>query len=94
MCEEIANAALELDSKENITCLLVMFPGAGMGDPSYPATDASAARWLMGRRGVLRRRADRKRSWGAGSTPATRARRRQLKRRNRNHPEVAVIVAC
>ena len=55
ICKEIADAALELDSKDNITCLLVMFPCAGMGDSS-PATDASAARWLRRSEEVMGRR--------------------------------------
>eukprot|EP00578_Thalassiosira_sp_NH16_P001969 CAMPEP_0181130392 /NCGR_PEP_ID=MMETSP1071-20121207/29838_1 /TAXON_ID=35127 /ORGANISM="Thalassiosira sp., Strain NH16" /LENGTH=602 /DNA_ID=CAMNT_0023216457 /DNA_START=179 /DNA_END=1987 /DNA_ORIENTATION=- len=83
MCEEVIDTALELDSRDNMTCLLAVFPGAGMGSgPPSGASHASSTK-----RGVMGRRMYRERSWGDDSTPAKRALER-LEARRRKHREV------
>ncbi|KAL7523392.1 hypothetical protein ACHAWF_000502, partial [Thalassiosira exigua] len=71
-CEEVLDTALELDSKDNMTCCLVVFPAAWMGRRSG-REDA----------GVSGRRRDRARAWGRDSTPAGKARARAEERKRK-----------
>ena len=63
ICEEVIDIALELDSWDNMTCCVVIFPPCVM-----------SGRLTKGNllRGVMKRRLSRERTWGAKSTPATR----------------------
>ena len=89
VCEEVIDTALELDSRDNMTCLLAVFPPAGMrtadhcvARPSLPLTGGSPYS------GVLRRRRERNRAWGKNSTPAKRAAGRFEERKRRHQREV------
>ncbi|KAL7538358.1 hypothetical protein ACHAWF_006066 [Thalassiosira exigua] len=75
-CEEVLDAALELDSKDNMTCCLVVFPPAGTGRRGRRSGRGAAA-------GVLGRRRDRARARGRDSTPAGRARARAEERKRK-----------
>ena len=68
ICEEIIDMALELDSRDNMTICAVFFPA--VNGRSAPNIDS----------GVLKRRMDRKKSWGSDSTPAKRAQLREDER--------------
>ena len=97
VCEEIIDTALELDSRDNMTCLLAVFPqaGMGMGIPSVQSSPSSSSLLSIGGGiggGVLRRRRERNRSWGKGSTPAKRALAR-LEERKRRQREVLARAA-
>eukprot|EP00580_Thalassiosira_gravida_P008307 CAMPEP_0201632388 /NCGR_PEP_ID=MMETSP0493-20130528/6041_1 /ASSEMBLY_ACC=CAM_ASM_000838 /TAXON_ID=420259 /ORGANISM="Thalassiosira gravida, Strain GMp14c1" /LENGTH=570 /DNA_ID=CAMNT_0048103905 /DNA_START=126 /DNA_END=1839 /DNA_ORIENTATION=+ len=61
ICEEVIDTALELDSRDNMTCCVVFFPAAKIGSHN----------------GVLKRRTNRSKSRGRNSTPAKRAQLRQ-----------------
>lgn len=82
ICEEVIDTSLELDSRDNMTCLLVVFPGANMSTEVTNNTASSG--------GVMRRRLERERSWGHDSTPAKRALRRLDERRTK-HREVLAL---
>mmetsp|Transcript_16388 Transcript_16388/g.35426 ORF Transcript_16388/g.35426 Transcript_16388/m.35426 type:complete len:571 (-) Transcript_16388:120-1832(-) len=81
VCEEMIDAALELDSRDNMTCLLVVFPGANMGTPGEANNNTT---------GVMKRRQDRERAWGNDSTVAKRAHLR-LEERRKKHREVLAL---
>lgn len=84
ICEEIIDTALELDSRDNMTCCVVVFPSAKMGSTSARNTSSSNIS------GVMKRRSDRERSWGYDSTPAKRAQLR-LEERNKKRREVIAL---
>ncbi|KAL7532432.1 hypothetical protein ACHAXR_005433 [Thalassiosira sp. AJA248-18] len=93
ICEEIIDTALELDSRDNMTCCVVMFPGAKMGTPPFPQLSSSfsgnnASSNFSG--GVMKRRLDRVRQWGTDSTPAKRAHRR-FEERSKKRKEVLAL---
>jgi len=78
MCEEVIDTALELDSRDNMTCCIVMFPGSNMGRQSANSSSSSTVN------GVMKRRLDREKTWGDKSTPAKRAQQRFEERRNKH----------
>ena len=78
MCEEVIDTALELDSRDNMTCCIVMFPGSNMGRQSTNSSSSSSVN------GVMKRRLDREKTWGDKSTPAKRAQQRFEERRNKH----------
>ena len=78
MCEEVIDTALELDSRDNMTCCIVMFPGSNMGRQSTNSSSSSSVN------GVMKRRLDREKTWGDKSTPAKRAQQRFDERRNKH----------
>ena len=71
ICEEVIDTALELDSRDNMTCCVVVFPGAKMNQV-IDTPDSNS--------GVMKRRLDRERQWGDDSTPAKRAQQRYEER--------------
>ncbi len=77
VCEEVIDTCLELDSRDNMTCCVVAFPGGSGARPGF-MTRASNK---MG--GVMRRRQERERQWGPRSTPAKRAWQRLNSRRSK-----------
>lgn len=93
VCEEVIDTALELDSRDNMTCLLAVFPPAGMGTGPGALIQASpSSSSLVSVSGVLRRRGERSRAWGKDSTPAKRAMGR-LEERKRRQREVLARAA-
>jgi len=74
ICEEIIDTALELDSRDNMTCCVVMFPSIHMDDRSVSLSIPM---------GVMKLRLDRERLWGENSTPAIRHQQRLDDRRRR-----------
>jgi serine/threonine protein phosphatase PrpC len=72
ICEEVIDTALELDSRDNMTCCIVMFPGFNM------CRQISKSSTLLG---VMKRRLDREMIWGEKSSPAKRAQQRMEERR-------------
>lgn len=80
VCEEIIDTALEMDSRDNMTAAVVMFPGAKMS--THDKTDADVV--CQDLRGVQKRRFDRERKWGPNSTVAGRAHKRLEDRRRKN----------
>ncbi|KAL3766117.1 hypothetical protein ACHAW5_001424 [Stephanodiscus triporus] len=74
ICEEMIDTALELDSRDNMTFCIVMFPCVKMG---CQRTKSSSLK------GVMKRRLDRENAWGLKSTPAKRAQERVQERRNK-----------
>ena len=74
MCEEIIDTALEMDSRDNMTCCVVMFPSA---------SNTIEQRDNRPEGGVLKRRLVRQESWGHDSTPAKRAQARLDERREK-----------
>eukprot|EP00573_Skeletonema_grethae_P013483 CAMPEP_0201695394 /NCGR_PEP_ID=MMETSP0578-20130828/7362_1 /ASSEMBLY_ACC=CAM_ASM_000663 /TAXON_ID=267565 /ORGANISM="Skeletonema grethea, Strain CCMP 1804" /LENGTH=520 /DNA_ID=CAMNT_0048181237 /DNA_START=24 /DNA_END=1586 /DNA_ORIENTATION=+ len=85
VCEEVIDTCLELDSRDNMTCCVVAFPGGISG----------AKHSLMSRAthkvGVLKRRQERERQWGPKSTPAKRAVRRLEQRRSETRMKMMTI---
>jgi serine/threonine protein phosphatase PrpC len=75
ICEEVIDTALELDSRDNMTCCIVMFPGVNMD------RQKSKCSYMTG---VMKRRLDRENSWGEKSSPAKRAQQRMEERRNKH----------
>ncbi|KAL3811491.1 hypothetical protein ACHAXA_004399 [Cyclostephanos tholiformis] len=75
ICEEVIDTALELDSRDNMTCCIVMFPGVNI---NHQISKMSSLR------GVMKRRLDRENSWGDTSTPAKRAQQRSEERRKKH----------
>lgn len=67
VCEEVIDTCLELDSRDNMTCCVVVFPGGISGVRPGLMSRATS------RMGVLKRRQERERQWGPRSTPAKRA---------------------
>ena len=76
VCEEIIDTCLELDSRDNMTCAVVIFPGAKMHSKAPSSNSPDSV-------GVLKRRAEREREWGKDSTPAKRAHKRLEDRRKK-----------
>jgi serine/threonine protein phosphatase PrpC len=70
ICEEMIDTALELDSLDNMTCCIVMFPGVNMAVADHLAMSTRS------KLGVMKRRLDRETIWGEHSTPAKRHRKR------------------
>jgi serine/threonine protein phosphatase PrpC len=66
ICEEVIDTALELDSRDNMTCCIVMFPRDTIPDTDHLASSPSSPM------GVIKRRLDREKIWGKCSTPAVR----------------------
>ena len=66
MCEEVIDTALELDSRDNMTCCIVMFPGVTLPIADHLTTISTP------KMGVMKRRLDREKTWGKHSTPAMR----------------------
>eukprot|EP00986_Skeletonema_menzelii_P001898 scaffold515_cov146-Skeletonema_menzelii.AAC.2 len=77
VCEEVIDTCLELDSRDNMTCCVVAFPGGSGVRPGFMTRATSK----MG--GVMRRRQERERQWGPKSTPAKRALKRLEQRRSK-----------
>eukprot|EP00970_Alexandrium_tamarense_P011380 scaffold2480_cov205-Alexandrium_tamarense.AAC.3 len=77
MCEEVIDTALELDSRDNMTCAVVVFPAAKASVVPTKAKKGDAV-------GVMKRRADRERTWGPHSTVASRAQTRLEERKRKN----------
>jgi len=75
VCEEVIDTCLELDSRDNMTCCIVAFPGGISGVKPGLISRATS------KMGVLRRRQEREREWGPKSTPAKRAVKRLEQRR-------------
>jgi len=69
ICEEMIDTSLELDSRDNMTCMLAVFPAANMGKEDKMSI-APVGKPLQG---VMKRRQSRERTWGNESTPAKRA---------------------
>lgn len=82
VCEEIIDTALEMDSRDNMTAALVMFPGGKMNNPHSEnmGVDIVVPNEITG---VRKRRVDRERKWGPGSTVAGRAQKRLEERRKK-----------
>ena len=83
ICEEIIDTALELDSRDNMTCCVVMFPSVHMDDRSVSLSIPM---------GVMKLRLDRERLWGENSTPAIRHQQR-LDDRRRRYKELLLVSA-
>lgn len=81
ICEEVIDTALELDSRDNMTCCVVMFP------PCVKTGRLTKGSLL---RGVMKRRLNREQTWGAKSTPARRAQQRFEERRNKHRELLAM----
>jgi serine/threonine protein phosphatase PrpC len=86
ICEEIIDTALELDSRDNMTCCVVLFPGANVCPPH--GCDLSSVSTTSS--GVMKRRLDREKSWGKDSTPAKRALKRLEERRMKHYENLAL----
>lgn len=86
ICEEIIDTALELDSRDNMTCCLVLFPGANVCPPH--GSDMSSVSTASS--GVMKRRLDREKTWGKDSTPAKRAQKRLEERRTKHFENLAL----
>ena len=85
IAEEVIDTALELDSRDNMTCVVVLFPP---GQAAAPAT--GSPRRGPGHGGVARRRRERERAWAlddSQSTAAKRAQGRLEARRRRKEQE-------
>lgn len=80
ICEEVIDTALELDSRDNMTCCVVLFPGANVRPPH--GSDMSSISTTSS--GVMKRRLDREKTWGKDSTPAKRAQKRLEERRTKH----------
>jgi len=74
VCEEIMDTALEMDSRDNMTCCVVMFSVIRKTEQRVNRPEG----------GVLKRRLVRQESWGHGSTPAKRAQFRLEERREKH----------
>lgn len=73
ICEEVIDTALELDSRDNMTCCIVLFPSINLDTLSVGST-----------MGVTERRLSRERAWGENSTPLMRQQQRIEERRMRH----------
>jgi len=71
ICEEVIDTALELDSRDNMTCCIVFFPAAKIGSHN----------------GVLKHRANRAKSRGKDSTPSKRAQLRQHEKHEKDREQ-------
>jgi hypothetical protein len=89
LCEEIIDTALEMDSRDNMTAAVVMFPGAKMPSPYNDnlGVDVVVPGELTG---VRKRRVERERKWGSGSTVAGRAHKRLEERRKKSKDSLNV----
>ena len=83
ICEEIIDTALEMDSRDNMTAALVVFPAGKM---SSPYSDNMGVDIIVPDEvtGVLKRRLERERQWGPGSTVAGRAQKRLEERKKKS----------
>ena len=81
VCEEIIDTALEMDSRDNMTAALVMFPAGKMSSPENIGVDIIVPGEVTG---VMKRRLERERQWGPGSTVASRAQKRQEERKKKS----------
>lgn len=63
ICEEIIDTALELDSRDNMTCCVVVFPGANIGTPPPIIDDNMSSSVSTASSGVLKRRLEREKTW-------------------------------
>lgn len=93
ICEEVIDTALEMDSRDNMTCCLVMFPGAKLGSSISSCPPRTTSQQVSSSRisgGVLKLRAGRELTWGNESTPAKRAHQR-LEERNKKRREVLAL---
>ncbi|KAL7530758.1 hypothetical protein ACHAWF_003498 [Thalassiosira exigua] len=84
ICEEVIDTALELDSRDNMTMCVVMFPGAGSGEGGPGRLETGDGG------GVMKRRNSRAKEWGRDSTPAKRAHAR-LEERKRKTKEILAM---
>jgi len=91
VCEEVIETALELDSRDNMTCCVVMFPGANMARQvsDMSSLSSSISSVSSSASGVLKRRIERQASWGRDSTPAKRAHLRLEERRRKQRELLA-----
>ncbi|KAL3811498.1 hypothetical protein ACHAXA_004406 [Cyclostephanos tholiformis] len=83
ICEEVIDTALELDSRDNMTCCIVMFPRDTTPVMDHLTTSPST------QRGVVKRRLDREKIWGKHSSPALRCQIRCDERRMKNQQSLA-----
>lgn len=97
MCEEVIDTALELDSRDNMTVCLVVFPGAntggggnGNGPQQQGVVSSKKQRDNNRGGGVMRRRSVREQQWGGDSTPAKRALLRLEERKKKNREIIAL----
>eukprot|EP00956_Cyclotella_meneghiniana_P018029 scaffold29799_cov70-Cyclotella_meneghiniana.AAC.10 len=82
ICEEIIDVALEMDSRDNMTAAVCIFPGAKMIN-SYKdnmGVDMVVPDEVTG---VTKRRLERRSQWGPGSTVASRAQKRMEERKKK-----------
>ena len=80
ICEEVIDTALELDSRDNMTCCVVIFP---------PCVKSGSLTTGSSLRGVMKRRLSREQTWGAKLTPAKCAQQRFEECRNK-HQELVL----
>ncbi|KAL7466438.1 hypothetical protein ACHAXS_006738 [Conticribra weissflogii] len=82
VCEEIIDHCLELDSRDNMTCAVVIFPAANMKESSAKTSLKNTSVT-----GVMKRRMERERKWGRNSSPAKRAQGRLEERRKKSQQQ-------
>ena len=90
ICEEVIDTALELDSRDNMTCCVVLFPSISntlLSTSLSNAPEITSSSTSTSPKGVMKRRYDREKSWGQDSTPAKRAKHR-LEERRKKHEEL------
>ena len=96
ICEEVIDTALELDSRDNMTCCVVLFPSISNTLPSTSLSNALSSSEITtsstctSPKGVMKRRYERQRSWGHNSTPVKRAQVR-LEERRKKHREMLAL---
>ena len=101
ICEEVIDTALELDSRDNMTCCVVLFPSISsisntlstssrMNMLTSSLSSSSRSNFSTSSVGVMKRRYERQRSWGHNSTPAKRAQVR-LEERRKKHREMLAL---
>ena len=99
ICEEVIDTALELDSRDNMTCCVVLFPSISntllstssrMNMLTSSLSSSSRSNFSTSSVGVMKRRYDRQRAWGHNSTPAKRAQVR-LEERRKKHREMLAL---
>lgn len=83
ICEEVMDTALELDSRDNMTCAVILFPAAQVTHTNNDSQRCCSS-------GVAKRRSIREQEWGADSTPAKRAQSRLEERRKKNRDMIAM----
>lgn len=98
ICEEVIDTALELDSRDNMTCCVVLFPSISntlstssrINKLTSSSSSSSRSSFLTPSVGVMKRRYERQRSWGHNSTPVKRAQLR-LEERRKKHREMLAL---